>query len=195
MFLSSPVRCKECLDKRINKRIERKKAKEQSRKKTARTVFQRSKEPRMSIEDFAKMLYYKRQPAELAMSKRLSDEGITFEEQVPIGPFVVDFLIPERRLVIEVDGGYHDSPEQKQKDANRSAFLGKRGLRVVRIENADVARCDLSSLITLSPLPLPKPRLVKKANITQPPKSKKKTKKAKKQRVPPVRDFGCIRVP
>src|SRR5215468_1460399 len=33
--------------------------------------------------------------------------GLKFRRQAPIGPYVVDFLCLERRLVIEVDGGQH----------------------------------------------------------------------------------------
>jgi very-short-patch-repair endonuclease len=34
-------------------------------------------------------------------------DGVKFRRQHPVGPFVIDFCCPERRLAIEVDGGIH----------------------------------------------------------------------------------------
>jgi very-short-patch-repair endonuclease len=33
--------------------------------------------------------------------------GVQFRRQVPVGRYIVDFLAPRERLVVEVDGGYH----------------------------------------------------------------------------------------
>jgi adenine-specific DNA-methyltransferase len=62
--------------------------------------------------------------------------GFKFRRQVEIDGYVVDFLCPERRLVIEVDGGQH-TPER---DARRTAYLEKQGLRVIRFWNHDVVQ-------------------------------------------------------
>ena len=52
-----------------------------------------------------------------------------------IGPFIVDFVCRDKRLVVEVDGGQHaDSAE----DAARDAFLAGEGYRVIRFWNNDV---------------------------------------------------------
>ncbi len=58
-----------------------------------------------------------------------------FVRQEPIGPFTVDFLCRERRLVIEVDGGQHESSKD---DAQRDQWLGERNYRVLRFWNNDV---------------------------------------------------------
>ena len=60
--------------------------------------------------------------------------GVKFRKQVEIDAYVVDFLCPERRLIIEVDGGQH-GPER---DARRTAFLESQGFRVIRFWNNDV---------------------------------------------------------
>ena len=63
--------------------------------------------------------------------RRLS--GFKFVRQEAIGPFIVDFVCRDKRLVVEVDGGRHaDSAE----DAARDAFL--EGYRVMRFWNNDV---------------------------------------------------------
>ena len=55
-----------------------------------------------------------------------------------MGPYVVDFLVPEAGLVIEVDGGVHRGREKE--DAARDAFLAAQGLRVLRLDAALVMR-------------------------------------------------------
>ena len=34
--------------------------------------------------------------------------GLKFRRQHPIEPWIVDFACPEKMLVVEIDGGYHD---------------------------------------------------------------------------------------
>ncbi len=59
-----------------------------------------------------------------------------FRRQVPLGPFIVDFLCFERTLVIELDGGQH--VRRKHYDEERSRWLQEQGYRVVRIWNHHV---------------------------------------------------------
>ena len=66
--------------------------------------------------------------------------GFRFRRQHPIGDFIADFICLERRLVIEVDGGYHSTPEQQSDDAIRIEFLEHRGFTVIRFTNDEVDR-------------------------------------------------------
>jgi len=59
-----------------------------------------------------------------------------FRRQVPIGPYVVDFVCFEEKLIIEVDGGQH--AEEFERDAARTEWLEAEGYRVVRFWNNDV---------------------------------------------------------
>jgi len=59
-----------------------------------------------------------------------------FHRQHPVGPYIVDFACPARKLAIELDGGHH--AEQQATDAGRTANLRRRGYRVVRFWNNDV---------------------------------------------------------
>lgn len=65
-------------------------------------------------------------------------EDWKWRRQVPVGPFIVDFLCLEAALVVEVDGGIH--VDQLAYDARREAYLRARGLQVLRFWNAEV--CD-----------------------------------------------------
>jgi len=60
--------------------------------------------------------------------------GYKFRRQYPIGPYIVDFACPERRLVVELDGGQHD----ESKDAGRTRHLQAHGFMVLRFWNNDV---------------------------------------------------------
>ena len=63
-----------------------------------------------------------------------------FRRQHPIRWFIVDFYCHELRLVIEVDGSVHDSPEQQEKDLNRTAELENLGIMVIRFKNDEVIK-------------------------------------------------------
>ncbi|HET8940805.1 MAG TPA: endonuclease domain-containing protein [Rudaea sp.] len=66
--------------------------------------------------------------------------GHRFRRQAPVGPYIVDFLCVESRLVIEVDGAQHGT----DLDSIRDAWLRANGYHVLRFWNNDVvARMDL----------------------------------------------------
>ena len=61
--------------------------------------------------------------------------GVTFKRQHIIGVYIVDFVCLSKKLVLELDGGYHQLPNQKISDAERSEWLESRGFRVLRLTN------------------------------------------------------------
>jgi very-short-patch-repair endonuclease len=61
---------------------------------------------------------------------------LKFRREHPIGPWIADFACVSERLVIEVDGGYHDSTEER--DLERQLDLEKRGWRVLRVSAEQV---------------------------------------------------------
>jgi very-short-patch-repair endonuclease len=62
--------------------------------------------------------------------------GLRFRRQVPIGPYVADFLCPQARLIVELDGGQHT--ERIDADEARTRVLADFGYRVLRYWNDDV---------------------------------------------------------
>jgi very-short-patch-repair endonuclease len=68
-------------------------------------------------------------------ARRLS--GYKFVRQEPIGPYTVDFICREHRLVIEVDGGQH---ADSQRNAVRDKWLADHNYRVLRFWNNEVSR-------------------------------------------------------
>ena len=65
-------------------------------------------------------------------------ENLKFRRQHPLKDYIVDFYCDELQLVIEVDGGYHNSTEQQDKDLHRDYHLRFLGYRVLRYNNAVV---------------------------------------------------------
>lgn len=63
-------------------------------------------------------------------------EGWKFRRQHPLGPYIVDFVCLEKRLVIELDGGQHS--EQTLYDTERTAWLETQGFQVLRFWNNQV---------------------------------------------------------
>ncbi|MFN3934542.1 endonuclease domain-containing protein [Parvibaculum sp.] len=61
--------------------------------------------------------------------------GFKFRRQVPIGPYIADFVCVERMLVVEADGGQH---ADNAADKRRTRYLEERGYRVIRFWNPDV---------------------------------------------------------
>jgi very-short-patch-repair endonuclease len=70
--------------------------------------------------------------------KRYRKQGIIFRRQHPIDIFIADFYCHASKLVIEVDGDIHDTPDNIDYDIGRSAELDKFGITVVRFKNEDV---------------------------------------------------------
>jgi very-short-patch-repair endonuclease len=58
--------------------------------------------------------------------------------QRPIDHFIVDFYCPKLKLVIEVDGDYHFTPQAQKYDQERTRILEGYGLQVIRFMNNEV---------------------------------------------------------
>jgi very-short-patch-repair endonuclease len=58
--------------------------------------------------------------------------GMKFRRQHPLGIYTADFYCVEAKLVVELDGSPHHTPEGKQKDAARDAWMHAQGIEVLR---------------------------------------------------------------
>ena len=65
-----------------------------------------------------------------------------FRRQVPVGPYVVDFVCFEERLIVELDGGHHQRREDY--DGERTRWLTSQGFRVIRFWNNQVLNGPVS---------------------------------------------------
>jgi very-short-patch-repair endonuclease len=60
--------------------------------------------------------------------------GFKFKRQVPIGGYIADFVCPEEKLIVELDGPLH----RADYDAIRDTALKRLGYRVLRFTNEEV---------------------------------------------------------
>ncbi len=87
--------------------------------------------------------------------------GFKFSRQIPIGPFICDFVCRRQMLVIELDGGQHSA--NVEKDMARTRFIEAAGYRVIRFwnhelkENLDGALQAIGTAIEACPPPGPLP--------------------------------------
>ena len=88
----------------------------------------------------------------------LRNYTVRFQRQKAIGNYIADFYCAKARLVLELDGAGHYTPEQTKKDALRSEGLNAMGLKVIRICNLDIDRnfcgvCEYIDCLVQNSLP------------------------------------------
>jgi very-short-patch-repair endonuclease len=77
--------------------------------------------------------------AELRLWRLLRDRrlnGVKFRRQVPLGPYIVDFLCVGAKLIVEADGSQH---AESVRDTIRDGYLASQGWKVLRFWNNEVA--------------------------------------------------------
>ena len=88
----------------------------------------------------------------------LRNYPVRFQRQKALGNYIADFYCAKARLVIELDGGGHYTPEQARKDEQRTNDLNAMNLTVVRICNLDIDRnfcgvCEYVDCLVQNALP------------------------------------------
>ena len=63
-----------------------------------------------------------------------------FRRQEMIGSYIADFFCYDARLIIEIDGSQHFTPELREQDNARTAYLHSLGIRVMRVDNGQINR-------------------------------------------------------
>jgi leucyl-tRNA synthetase len=64
--------------------------------------------------------------------------GFKFRRQHPIGSYIPDFVCLSKKLIVEVDGGYHSQIEQKDYDEKRTIYFNGEGYTILRFSNEEV---------------------------------------------------------
>jgi len=78
--------------------------------------------------------------AERALWRLLRDrrlQAMKWRRQVPLGPYIVDFVCFEHRLIVECDGSQH---AENRHDVRRDAWLETQGFAIVRFWNHEILR-------------------------------------------------------
>lgn len=114
------------------------------KKKPAKNKKARAKERRSAVEKFARDNKRDQTISEMRFSKLLRKLNMEFEPQVvfscPPDFYIVDFYLPQHKVAIEIDGGYHKTVEQQKKDRKRTQALKKHMSisKVLRFNNEDL---------------------------------------------------------
>jgi len=88
---------------------------------------ERARSLRQSSTDAERKLWYRLRSSQIL--------GLKFVRQAPIGPYIVDFICREQRVIVEVDGSQH---ADSKRDAVRDQWLAERRYLVLRFWNNDV---------------------------------------------------------
>jgi very-short-patch-repair endonuclease len=92
----------------------------------------RARKLRRTMTDGERMLW-----SELREFRRLY--RLHARKQAPIGPYVVDFVIQAKSLVIEIDGEHHQLPDRMIADVRRDDWLRSKGYRILRLTTGELS--------------------------------------------------------
>lgn len=100
--------------------------------------------PRIPIKQFATDMRFEPTPQEALLWNSLliafNPYRATVHAQEPIGPYIADFYISPCNVVVEVDGPYHNHPDQLRKDRRRDTYMRNKGIRIMRFKNRQIVR-------------------------------------------------------
>ncbi len=72
--------------------------------------------------------------------------GYHFRRQAPRDGYILDFVCLRERMIVEVDGGQHNSGSQEARDLDRDAHFSKQGFKILRFWNNEVDK-NLSGVL------------------------------------------------
>lgn len=114
------------------------------RRRTQAAGKKRKKASKEIAKQYKKELQDRATPAEVCFQNILLNAGINHKFQQVMKNsscfYIVDFYLPQYAAVVEIDGGYHNTGEQEQKDKHRTnVLIEKNGVAVVvRFKNEEV---------------------------------------------------------
>lgn len=89
----------------------------------------------------ARELRNKQTESEIILWNILKDyklRGFKIRRQHPIANYIADFYCHKAKLIIEIDGEYHNNKEQVLIDKERTAYFNEIGLQEIRFTNNQV---------------------------------------------------------
>lgn len=144
VVLSSKILCLDCYDGTHLTRSA-------MAKKKGDTSF---KDKQRKSEVYAKELKRKKTDSERKFERLLNKTGFKYSCQRPFiageAFYICDYVLKEPiSIVFEIDGGYHNTPEQSAKDHQKDEYLRARKFNVVRITNQRAGTLTLEELMQI----------------------------------------------
>lgn len=84
---------------------------------------------------------------EYLFKERLVKGGWNFKQQMILGWYILDFVIPEKMIVFEIDGASHKN--RVYYDNKRDEFVKECGFTTIRIQNHNVEKYELNFMTEL----------------------------------------------
>lgn len=97
----------------------------------------------MSNIDIARILRKNSTPQEKILWQILRNHnfyGYEIRRQSPIGNYIVDFVCRKKKIIIEIDGGQHNKPENIEYDKKRTEYLEQKGYKIIRFWNNEITK-------------------------------------------------------
>ncbi|MCG2726006.1 MAG: DUF559 domain-containing protein [Elusimicrobia bacterium] len=80
--------------------------------------------------------------------------NLKFRRQHQIGKYIIDFYCDEQKLVIEIDGTIHNTPQRQKIDHKRNGYLKKLGINIIRVSNKEILN-DIENTLKIIASSLP----------------------------------------
>lgn len=96
---------------------------------------------------YRKKLLARKTKYETLLEEELIYNKILYLPQTIIHPYIVDFLLPDKKTIIELDGEYHSSQEAVAYDNRRTNYLEQYGFSLLRYKN-DLTISNMNDIIT-----------------------------------------------
>lgn len=93
---------------------------------------QYARDLRKNQTDVEKLLWYRLRNRQIADSK--------FKRQQVIEDYIVDFVNFDKKIIVELDGGQHNTETNIEYDRKRTEYLEKNGFKVLRFWNNEVTK-------------------------------------------------------
>lgn len=90
--------------------------------------------------DKAKAMRHKQTDAENLLWQELRGQklGVKFRRQHPVGSYIPDFICLSKKLIVEIDGEYHNETKQKDYDEKRAEYFSVENYTILRFTNEQV---------------------------------------------------------
>jgi very-short-patch-repair endonuclease len=72
--------------------------------------------------------------------------GYKFRRQHSVGGYILDFYCKEKRLIVEIDGGIHQTSEAHEYDKVRDKFFTELDYKVLRFRNNEIEE-DINGVV------------------------------------------------
>ena len=111
--------------------------------------YKKYKKLRRRLKKFQRGLIKNETFYEKEFEKRLLVTGLYFHKQFILGRYIVDFVLPNKMVIVELDGKHHEESKYRIYDHQRTQFLEGCGFSVLRISNVSLSGYNVASLYDL----------------------------------------------